>query len=228
MSHAHRSGTQEATSSRPPQEKEMATWALCLSRGGLKDSNHAQKFGDRAPASSTDPEHRAKHFHKAAVPDPRRKALQRQSRGRAILCSWMTSGGSCCADAELSEPYPAALRLPGELLRNTGLWRKRKPHYRSVSNRGQEKGSRGRRWRGRKRWPRRGSGGLEAARSRDGRTPGRGGEAGLVFQGCCRARASGEPEDSCAKSTTWIFGLAGRNKRHPGVPSFGQAPRAQR
>lgn len=161
-----------------------------------------------------------------------RISVERPSRGRAILCSWMTSGGSCCADVELSEPNPAALRLPRELLRNTGVRRKRKLRYRSVSNCVQEEGSRGLRWGGRKRMaPKRcpgGPGGLEAARSRDGRTPGRGREPGLVSQCCRRARASGEPEDSYAEATTWIFGLASRNKRHPGVLSADQALRAQR
>lgn len=84
--HTH---TQEAGSECPsPQEKGMATRALCPSRGGHKDSyptltNPTQRLRGRrrAQAPSTDLEHQAKRFYKTAVPDFRGKALHGQGRG---------------------------------------------------------------------------------------------------------------------------------------------------
>lgn len=112
----------------------MATWALCSSRGGRKPPAPHSPSPRRGLGAAQSPGPRAdqaKHFYEAAVPDFRGKALPGRagSSGRAILSSWMTSGGCCCAEVRLSEAerLPAEPRPRESCSRNTGVLRKYEP-----------------------------------------------------------------------------------------------------
>lgn len=225
---------EDSTSDEQPHRKRGESVPHCKRKGWRPGLCDPQEVAPRLPhtvvrgwcraqALCADLENQAKHFHKAEVPDFYGRA-QAGSGGRAILYSWMTSGGCWCVEAALSlaQRLPAAPRSrsarPQERCsRNTGVWRKRKPHDRRVTvssrMRGADKGSE----EGRKRtapepsaqaapvgWRQRAGPGLATRRRPEG-------EAGLGSRALPGIWGAGGFD---AASVSGIFVTVGRNKRH--------------
>lgn len=88
----------------------------------------------QSPGPRTD---QAKHFYEAAVPDFRGKALPGRAgtTGGAILCSWVTSGGCCCAEDRLSgaQRLSAEPRSRENCSRKTGVLKNYEPRHRGAA-----------------------------------------------------------------------------------------------